>query len=254
MLGRELRFASVLVCALVSACGGDAFVSDNGSGGSGANAGSGANGGSGASGGTAGGANGGAGNAAGTASGGTSGSGGNPSGGSSNGGTGGSRECPDTRPSGSCDVPGLECSYGDPSCCTDTLKCEDGVWITYPCPQVSCPLAAPAHGSDCTCLEGRQCPYDCSGGVVSTEASCTNAGTWSVQTRPCPGPCGSQTCMLGQVCVTKIKGSTLDSQYCTQTACTGQLTCQCGGALCGVGFSCTDVQDLGLICTANTSG
>lgn len=252
MLDWARRASSVIgICAALSACGGDAFVGEEGSGGSG-NGGSGGSSGSGGSGASAGSSNGGTsgssnGGDAGSTAGGTS-NGGTSGGG--NGGTGGNRECPDNRPMGECESPGLECHYGDSMCCQDRFTCVDGRWVETPCPMVGCPLVPPAHGSDCACLEGKQCTYGCGTDIVATEASCTASGTWAIQSRPCPGPCGNATCMLGQVCVTKLKQGMVDAQYCTPTTCSGELTCQCAGALCGVGYACTEVQNLGLVCTA----
>ena len=261
MASSRLGWMGLLAASFaISACGGDAFVADEGS--SGGASGDAGNGGS-----SAGNTNGGSGNAGSshggnagtTASGGTGGSAGSGAGGSGagggggspNGGSAGSAQCPDSRPTGECSSPGVQCRYGDPACCQDLFTCEDGRWVETPCPKVSCPLTPPAHGTDCSCLEGKQCVYDCGMATVATDATCGASGTWVLQSRPCPGPCGNVTCMLGQVCVTKLKQGLVDNQYCTPTACSGELTCQCAGTLCGVGYTCDRVENLGLVCNAN---
>ncbi|MCA9644053.1 MAG: hypothetical protein KC492_25345 [Myxococcales bacterium] len=250
----RLRWFGLLAAGFtISGCGGDAFVADDGSsggtagnGGTSAGNGGSTNGGSAGNAGSSNGGNSGSGTNGGAGNAGNGGNAGNPSGGS-----GGTAQCPDQRPSGPCDAPGLECRYGDPACCQDLVTCTDGSWVESPCPQVSCPAAPPAHGEDCSCLEGKQCAYDCTAATVATDATCGASGTWVLQSRPCPGPCGNTTCMLGQVCVTKVKEGLVDSQFCTPTTCTGELNCNCAGALCGLGFECTRVENLGLICTGN---
>ena len=118
--------------------------------------------------------------------------------------------CPASLPSGgSCDEPGLVCSYGDDPrlSCRDRATCTDGSWTAEmpdcaPLERSGCPAEMPGAVDTCEGMEGTYCEYG------DSACGCTNCfggpcgGTpmWDCTTAPADERCPRETPNAGAAC------------------------------------------------------
>jgi hypothetical protein len=112
----------------------------------------------------------------------------------------------------------------------------------------ACPPAPPADAAACASM-GLTCTYQDCGGDGVTSASC-DAMAWDVSVQECGTlDCGGQTCGLGQLCRERASGAYLVE--CVDNPCgTGPITCECAGAVCFDGDTCS-TNGLTVLCNSN---